>query len=135
MKEESIKLKTAVCKWLDKHIDTLLEKSPMASIFKHRIHKGIKEIILGNIDFDIVLPFLTDEDGFLNIKDLKNEIIDSIQSMPQYKYDISGTEIVIGNGRIMLTMKDNIISNMFLGGVNQVIFSTSDLEDLFNMFE
>lgn len=135
MKAESIKLKTAVCKWLDKHIDTLLEKSPVANIFKHRIHKGIKEIILGNIDFDMILPFLTDEDGFLNIKDLKNEIIDSIQSMPQYKYEIGGTEVCIGNGKIALTMKDNIISSIFLGGVNQVIFGISDLEDLFNMFE
>ena len=135
MKEESLKIKNAVEMWLDKKIDELLSKNPQSALFQRRLKKGIKEIIMDNVNFDVILPFLTDDNGYLNVSSLKDELMQGLRDLHNFHHHFGNNELIIDNNKIMLRMPDNIITSLFLGGINEVTLTVEDINELFNIME
>lgn len=127
-----LKVKDTVSKWLIEQIDIAIENNPRLSFISKRLKNGVVKLIDQNIDkLKAIEPFITDENGNVDIKSISQELISAFEEMPERDYQISGIDIRVGKGNVSVNFPDSLLSTLFLDH-NRLVFTKTDLLNLLN---
>lgn len=127
-----LKVKDTVSKWLIEQIDIAIENNPRLSFISKRLKSGVVKLIDQNIDkLKAIEPFITDENGNVDIKSISQELISAFEEMPERDYQISGIDIRVGKGNVSVNFPDSLLSTLFLDH-NRLVFTKTDLLNLLN---
>lgn len=127
-----LKVKDTVSKWLIEQIDIAIENNPRLSFISKRLKSGVVKLIDQNIDkLKAIEPFITDENGNVDIKSISQELVSAFEEMPERDYQISGIDIRVGKGNVSVNFPDSLLSTLFLDH-NRLIFTKTDLLNLLN---
>ena len=121
--------------WVEMKIDALAAGSPQIALFAPRMKKGIYNLIKQNIGkIEPIMPFLTDEDGNIDIGDMKSEIIDIFEGMPSGEYQMGAFKIVTDKASVKVEIPEGVIWSIVFGDLKTIKFGTKDVEDLIELF-
>lgn len=127
-----LKVKDTISKWLIEQIDIAIENNPRLSFISKRLKSGVVKLIDQNIDkLKAIEPFITDENGNVDIKSISQELISAFEEMPERDYQISGIDIRVGKGNVSVNFPDSLLSTLFLDH-NRLVFTKTDLMNLLN---
>ena len=116
--------------WITTQIDMAVEHNPRLSFIAHRLKDGLSNTLANKIDkIDPYLPFITDDNGQLNIGSASEELLSAFDEMPIRDYDFMGLDVSIGKGEVVVSFPDNIFTSIFLDH-NRLTFGKEDLMDL-----
>lgn len=122
--------------WVEMKIDALAAGNPQMALFAPRIKKGIYNLIKQNVGkIEPIMPFITDEDGNIDIGDMRSEAIDIFEGMPSGEYQMGAFRIVTDKASVKIEVPDGVLWQILLGDIKSVKFGTKDVEDLIDLFQ
>lgn len=119
-------------KWICDQIDMAVEHNPRLAFISKRLKDGLSNTLANKVDMiDPYLPFITDENGALNIKSVSEELLNAFDEMPVRDYEAMGLELQAGKGRIAVMFPDNIFTNLLLDN-NKLVIDRADIQEFIN---
>lgn len=129
-------IKDNILKWAEQQIDQMLPNKAAARAmlknmagnvlarFDHKIDQGVDALFLmfgdtkGNIDSDTVVDF----------------VCDMLKEMPPTDYAIGSVGATVGKGEIRVQFPRNVFSDLIVGDLGGVKFTTADIQQIKNLF-
>lgn len=129
-------IKDNILKWAEQQIDQMLPNKVAARAmlknmagnvlarFGHKIDQGVDALFLmfgdtkGNIDSDTVVDF----------------VCDMLKEMPPTDYAIGSVGATVGKGEIRVQFPRNVFSDLIVGDLGGVKFTTADIQQIKNLF-
>lgn len=129
-------IKDNILKWAEQQIDQMLSNKVAARAmlknmagnvlarFDHKIDQGVDALFLmfgdtkGNIDSDTVVDF----------------VCDMLKEMPPTDYAIGSVGATVGKGEIRVQFPRNVFSDLIVGDLGGVKFTTADIQQIKNLF-
>lgn len=129
-------IKDNILKWAEQQIDQMLPNKVAARAllknmagnvlarFDHKIDQGVDALFLmfgdtkGNIDSDTVVDF----------------VCDMLKEMPPTDYAIGSVGATVGKGEIRVQFPRNVFSDLIVGDLGGVKFTTADIQQIKNLF-
>lgn len=129
-------IKDNILKWAEQQIDQMLPNKVAARAmlknmagnvlarFDHKIDQGVDALFLmfgdtkGNIDSDTVVDF----------------VCDMLKEMPPTDYAIGSVGATVGKGEIRVQFPRNVFSDLIVGDLGGVKFTTADIHQIKNLF-
>lgn len=121
--------------WIGQKVDALASTSPRLVLFAPRIKQGLSNILRqysGKIE--PLLPFLTDEDGRMNIGSMRDEILAIFGDMPKGEYQFGEFTIYTDKASVKVQLPQGQLWGILFGDLKTVKFGESDVEDLIDLF-
>lgn len=121
--------------WIGQKVDALAATSPRLVLFAPRIKQGLSNILRqysGKIE--PLLPFLTDEDGRMNIGSMRDEILAIFGDMPKGEYQFGEFTIYTDKASVKVQLPQGQLWGILFGDLKTVKFGESDVEDLIDLF-
>lgn len=129
-------IKDNILKWAEQQIDQMLPNKVAARAmlknmagnvlarFGHKIDQCVDALFLmfgdtkGNIDSDTVVDF----------------VCDMLKEMPPTDYAIGSVGATVGKGEIRVQFPRNVFSDLIVGDLGGVKFTTADIQQIKNLF-
>lgn len=129
-------IKDNILKWAEQQIDQMLPNKVAARAmlknmagnvlarFDHKIDQGVDALFLmfgdtkGNIDSDTVVDF----------------VCDMLKEMPPTDYAVGSVGATVGKGEIRVQFPRNVFSDLIVGDLGGVKFTTADIQQIKNLF-
>lgn len=129
-------IKDNILKWAEQQIDQMLPNKVAARAmlknmagnvlarFDHKIDQGVDALFLmfgdtkGNIDSDTVVDF----------------VCDMLKEMPPTDYALGSVGATVGKGEIRVQFPRNVFSDLIVGDLGGVKFTTADIQQIKNLF-
>lgn len=122
--------------WIGYKVDAIVSNNQKLAFFAPRIKKGLHNLIVQNKSMiEQIMPFITDEEGNVDIGNMRNEILSIWNDMPQGKYQMGAFTIETDKGWIKLHIPETALYNILLGDLKSVKFGTNDVEDFIDLFK
>lgn len=121
--------------WIGQKVDALAATSPRLVLFAPRIKQGLSNILRqysGKIE--PFLPFITDEDGRMNIGSMRDEILAIFGDMPKGEYQFGEFTIYTDKASLKVQLPQGQLWGILFGDLKTVKFGESDVEDLIDLF-
>lgn len=121
--------------WIGQKVDALAATSPRLVLFAPRIKQGLSNILRqysGKIE--PLLPFITDEDGRMNIGSMRDEILAIFGDMPKGEYQFGEFTIYTDKASVKVQLPQGQLWGILFGDLKTVKFGESDVEDLIDLF-
>lgn len=121
--------------WIGQKVDALAATSPRLVLFAPRIKQGLSNILRqysGKIE--PFLPFITDEDGRMNIGSMRDEILAIFGDMPKGEYQFGEFTIYTDKASVKVQLPQGQLWGILFGDLKTVKFGESDVEDLIDLF-
>lgn len=121
--------------WIGQKVDALAATSPRLALFAPRIKQGLSNILRqysGKIE--PLLPFITDEDGRVNIGSMRDEILAIFGDMPKGEYQFGEFTIYTDKASVKVQLPQGQLWGILFGDLKTVKFGESDVEDLIDLF-
>jgi hypothetical protein len=121
--------------WIGQKVDALAATSPRLVLFAPRIKQGLSNILRqysGKIE--PLLPFITDEDGRVNIGSMRDEILAIFGDMPKGEYQFGEFTIYTDKASVKVQLPQGQLWGILFGDLKTVKFGESDVEDLIDLF-
>lgn len=132
MKDIKQQLVLAGQRWICTQIDIAVEHNPRLAFIAKRLKDGLGNTLAKKVDMiDAYLPFITDENGRMNIQSVGDELLNAFDEMPMRSYEYMGLNIELGKGYITVIFPDNILASLFLDN-NMLRIGRADIQELFN---
>lgn len=121
--------------WIAQQIDSAVEHNPRLAFIAKRLKDGLGNALANKVDaLDAYLPFITDENGRINVQSVSEELLNAFEEMPVRDYEVMGLEVKVGKGRIVALFPENILTGLFLDN-NRLVIGRADLEELVKAFD
>lgn len=132
MKDIKQQLVLAGQRWICAQIDVAVEHNPRLAFIAKRLKDGLGNTLTKKVDMiDPYLPFITDENGRMNIQSVGEELLNAFDEMPMRSYEYMGLNIELGKGYFTVIFPDNILASLFLDN-NMLRIGRADIQELFN---
>lgn len=123
-------IRTAAISWVNSKLDGIIEANPRLSVFSTHIRRGIHRKIDEAIPkLDAVMPFITDDNGKLDVVSISDELLNAFDEMPIRTYNFVGIDVKVGKGVITATAPRNILTDFFLDNGSMTL-TRADIEEL-----
>ena len=124
--------------WLEERVDDMLRENPALAVSSVYIKRGCHNIInkyKGKISkgIDNAALFFADEEGNINMDTLFADAMELFKSMEDSPFDMGMLKGSIGNGRIAITLPENIFTNIIFGSNKTIVFNGDDFLELKNL--
>lgn len=124
------KIVNGILKWLDSRIDTLANENIVLALASTTIKKGAYNWLSG-LDISVILPFITDKNGAIDISTTIADIMQSLKVMPVKSKELgSGFKLDIGNGAVILYLPNTSFVQFLSGGLSKIKFEEYDFLEL-----
>lgn len=116
--------------WIAQQVDSAVEHNPRLAFIAKRLKDGLGNALANKVDtLDAYLPFITDENGKINVQSVSEELLNAFEEMPVRDYEVMGLDVSVGKGRIVALFPENILTSLFLDN-NRLVIGRADLEEL-----
>lgn len=121
--------------WIAQQVDSAIEHNPRLAFIAKRLKDGLGNALANKVDaLDAYLPFITDENGKINVQSVSEELLNAFEEMPVRDYEVMGLDVSVGKGRIVALFPENILTGLFLDN-NRLVIGRADLEELVKAFD
>lgn len=126
---------TNIRKWIAMKVDALAADSTRIGRNADKFTDTLYTMLEGYIgDIDILLPFITDKNGNIEVHNLKDELLDIFENMPKREYTFKGLKINTDKSSVIIEIPDTFVWNLLVGDLRKIKFGTQDVEDFINLF-
>lgn len=126
---------TNIRKWIAMKVDALAADSTRIGRNADKFTDTLYTMLEGYIgDIDILLPFITDKNGNIEVHNLKDELLDIFENMPKREYTFKGIKINTDKSSVIIEIPDTFVWNLLVGDLRKIKFGTQDVEDFINLF-
>lgn len=126
--QEQIRDKTTA--WLNAKLDSIIEANPRLSVFSKHIRRGLtRKIDDLTAKMDGIMPFITDEDGKLDIDGASGELLNAFDEMPVKSYSFVGIDVKVGKGAVTASIPSNIFTDLIFDN-GSITLTRADIEEL-----
>lgn len=116
--------------WIAQQVDSAVEHNPRLAFIAKRLKDGLGNALANKVDaLDAYLPFITDENGRINVQSVSEELLNAFEEMPVRDYEVMGMDVTVGKGRIVALFPDNLFTNLFLDN-NRLVITRADIMEL-----
>ena len=127
-------LKDAALNWASSLIDQMLPNKVTArTLFKNaignvlaRFDSKVNEMV------DVAFVMFGDAEGVIDTDSTIDMLCNMLKEMPQKEYSFGMVGLKAGNGEIRIEFPHNIFSDLLVGDLSGVKFSTDDIKELKN---
>ena len=128
-------LMTNVRKWIAMKVDALAADNTRIGRNAGKFTDTLYTMLEGYIgDIDILLPFITDKNGNIEVHNLKDELLDIFENIPKREYTFKGLKINTDKSSVIIEIPDTFVWNLLVGDLRKIKFGTQDVEDFINLF-
>lgn len=127
-------LKDAALNWASSLIDQMLPNKVTArTLFKNAIGNALARFD-GKVNemVDVAFVMFGDADGVIDTDSTIDMLCNMLKEMPQKEYSFGMVGLKAGNGEIRIEFPHNIFSDLLVGDLGGVKFSTDDIKELKN---
>lgn len=125
------RINNAIDQWLSTIIDELMPDTSL----RYRAKRGISKIILDKLNIDMIVPFLEDEDGNLDIDNLSTELMEMLATLPPQNITIGPVEVEFSGKDVRISWPKNIITTMLMGEIGSVRLNAEDISELVKLIK
>ena len=115
---------------IDRMVSDLLGQLMPDNSLRFRAQRGISKIIKDKINVEMVVPFLEDESGNLDIDNLSSEIMELVATLPPQKMNFGPVEVAFSGQDLKISWPKNTISTLLVGDVGSVRLTSQDIAQL-----
>jgi hypothetical protein len=126
--------KDAALKWVGSLVDQMLPNKVAArTLFKNAIGNALARFD-GKVNemVDVAFVMFGDAEGVIDTDSTIDLICNMLKEMPQKEYSFGMVGLKAGNGEIRIEFPHNIFSDLLVGDLGGVKFSTDDIKELKN---
>lgn len=127
-------LKDAALNWASSLIDQMLPNKVTArTLFKNAIGNALARFD-GKVNemVDVAFVMFGDAEGVIDTDSTIDLLCNMLKEMPQKEYSFGVVGLKAGNGEIRIEFPHNIFSDLLVGDLGGVKFSTDDIKELKN---
>lgn len=127
-------LKDAALNWAGSLIDQMLPNKVTArTLFKNAIGNVLARFD-GKVNemVDVAFVMFGDAEGVIDTDSTIDMLCNMLKEMPQKEYSFGMVGLKAGNGEIRIEFPHNIFSDLLVGDLSGVKFSTDDIKELKN---
>lgn len=125
------RISNAVDQWLSMIIDELMPDTMLRS----RAKRGISKIIHDKLNIEMIVPFLEDEDGNLDIDNLSTELMEMLATLPPQNMTIGPVEVEFSGKDVRIAWPKNIITTMLMGEIGSIRLNAEDISQLVELIK
>lgn len=121
--------------WLEERVDDLLKGNPSLAIPSIYLKRGCHNIInkyenkISN-SIDNVSLFIADENGNIDANIMFNDAMELFNSIDETNFEIGIVSGVVGKGKVVINIPDNIFTNIVFGSKKSITFNEDDFIEL-----
>lgn len=121
--------------WLEERVDDLLKGNPSLAIPSIYLKRGCHNIInkyenkISN-SIDNVALFIADENGNIDANTMFNDAMELFNSIDETNFEIGIVSGVVGKGKVVINIPDNIFTNIVFGSKKSITFNEDDFIEL-----
>lgn len=124
------KIKDTATSWLNAKLDGVIEANPRLSVFSKHIRRGLTRKIDEMVPkLEGIMPFITDDDGKLDIGSISTELLNAFDEMPVKTYSLLGIDIKIGKGVATASIPSNVLTDLIFDN-GCITLTRADIEEL-----
>ena len=125
-------------KWVKGRIDAMVSSNPSLALPSTYIKRGCHNILNKYEDkigegIDTASLFLADENGNISVSSLFTDAMAIFKGMEETPFDLDLVKGTIGQGKVSITLPDNIMMNIIFGSKKTITFDESDFMELKTM--
>jgi hypothetical protein len=128
------KFKDAILNWVGSLVDQMLpNKVATRPLFKNAIGNVLARLD-GKINqmVDTAFVMFGDAEGVIDTDSTIDLLCDMLKEMPQKDYPLGIASLKVGRGEVLIQFPHNIFSDLLIGDVGGVKFTTEDIKQLKN---
>lgn len=125
------RISNAIDQWLSQIIDELMPETSLRA----RAKRGISKLIHDKLNLEMIVPFLEDEAGNLDLDDLADEMWELMATLPPQKTSIGPVEVAFSGKDLRISWPQNIITTMLMGEIGSVRLNASDISELVKLIK
>ena len=121
--------------WLEERVDDLLKGNPSLAIPSIYLKRGCHNIInkyenkISN-SIDNVSLLIADENGNIDANTMFNDAMELFNSIDETNFEIGIVSGVVGKGKVVINIPDNIFTNIVFGSKKSITFNEDDFIEL-----
>lgn len=121
--------------WLEERVVDLLKGNPSLAIPSIYLKRGCHNIInkyenkISN-SIDNVSLFIADENGNIDANTMFNDAMELFNSIDETNFEIGIVSGVVGKGKVVINIPDNIFTNIVFGSKKSITFNEDDFIEL-----
>ena len=126
--------KDAALNWVGSLVDQMLPNKVAArTLFKNAIGNAMARLD-GKVNqmVDTAFVIFGDADGVIDTDSTIDLLCDMLKEMPQKEYSFGMVSAKVGKGEIAIQFPHNVFSDLLVGDLGGVKFSTDDIKQLKN---
>lgn len=126
--------KDAALNWAGSLVDQMLPNKVTArTLFKNAIGNALARLD-GKVNeiVDVAFVMFGDAEGVIDTDSTIDLLCNMLKEMPQKEYSFGMISLKAGNGEIRIDFPHNIFSDLLVGDLGGVKFSTDDIKELKN---
>jgi hypothetical protein len=125
-------IEDAAISWVNEQVDIAVSNNPRLSFIAKRLKDGLAKVISNNVGkVEMLEPFITDDNGEVNIKSISEELLNAFEQMPEYEYHFNGIDVAVGKGHVSIIFPDSFLANMFLDH-HKLVYDKEDITEFIN---
>lgn len=115
---------------IDRMVSDMLGQLMPDNALRFRAKRGISKIIKDKLNIEMIVPFLEDESGNLDIDNLSSEIMELVATLPPQKMNFGPVEVAFSGQDLKISWPKNVISTLLVGDVGSVRLTSQDIAQL-----
>ena len=129
--------KDAALKWTGSLVDQMLPNKVAARTLVKNAIGNVLVRLDGKVNqmVDAVFIMFGDAQGVVDTDTTIDLLCDMLQEMPQKEYPLGMISLKVGKGEVFIEFPHNIFSDLLVGDLGGVKFTTSDIKQLKNYLE
>ena len=129
--------KDAALKWTGSLVDQMLPNKVAARTLAKNAIGNVLVRLDGKVNqmVDAVFIMFGDAQGVVDTDTTIDLLCDMLQEMPQKEYPLGMISLKVGKGEVFIEFPHNIFSDLLVGDLGGVKFTTSDIKQLKNYLE
>lgn len=125
------RISNAIDQWLSTLIDELMPDTSL----RYRAKRGISKIIHDKLNIEMIVPFLEDDAGNLDIDNLSTELMEMLATLPPQNMSIGPVEVEFSGKDVRIAWPKNIITTMLMGEIGSVRLNAEDISQLVELIK
>lgn len=125
------RISNAIDEWVSMLINELMPESSLRA----RAKRGISKIIHDKINLEMIVPFLENEAGELDLDELADEMWELLATLPPQKTSIGPVEVAFSGKDLRISWPQNIITSMLMGEIGSVRLTSDDIAQLVKLIK
>lgn len=125
------RISNGIDQWLSTIIDRLMPDKSL----RYRAKRGISKIIHDKLNIEMIVPFLEDDAGNLDIDNLSTELMEMLATLPPQNMTIGPVKVEFSGKDVRIAWPKNLFTTMLMGEIGSIRLNAEDISRLVELIK